>query len=99
MRDLQKKMTHTENELDQTIEKLQSTTSRLDEKDKAFAVAEGEIQALQRKLVLTQDELKRTDSKLATTSADLDQASNLTNEITRAIKILETKNMMDEGRK
>ena len=48
VRDLQKKMQHVENELDQTIEKLQSTVTRLDEKDKAYQTAEGEIQALQR---------------------------------------------------
>ena len=64
-------MTHVENELDQTIEKLSATMNRFEEKDKAFQTAEGEIQALQRKLYLTQDELKRSESKLATTSAEL----------------------------
>ncbi len=38
VRDLQKKMQHVENELDNTIEKLSSTNTKLDEKDKAFQV-------------------------------------------------------------
>ena len=99
VRDLQKKMQHVENDLDQTLEKLQSTTTRFDEKDKAFQTAEGETQALQRKLVLTQDELKRSESKLSSTSKDLEEASDRTNSIAKAIKILESKNMIDEGRK
>lgn len=99
VRDLQKKMQHLENDLDQTLEKLQSTTTKFDEKDKAFQSAEGETQALQRKLVLTQDELKRSESKLSTTSKDLEEASDRTNAIAKAIKILESKNMIDEGSK
>jgi len=58
VRDLQKKMTHLENELDVTIEKLTTTNTKLDEKEKAYAVAESEIQALNRKLFLEQDELE-----------------------------------------
>merc|ERR1719318_199394 len=34
-------MQHVENELDITLEKLTQTTTKLDEKDKAYAVAEG----------------------------------------------------------
>ena len=58
-----------------------------------------QTQALQRKLVLTQDELKRSESKLSTTSKDLEEASDRTNAIAKAIKILESKNMIDEGSK
>ena len=43
-------MQHVENDLDNTLEKLSATNVKLDEKDKAFQLAEGEIQALQRKL-------------------------------------------------
>jgi chromosome segregation ATPase len=52
-------MQHVENELDITLEKLTQTTTKLDEKDKAYAVAEGEIQALKRKISLLEDELER----------------------------------------
>merc|ERR1719515_565073 len=41
-------MQHVENELDITLEKLTQTNTKLDEKEKAYAVAEGEIQALKR---------------------------------------------------
>lgn len=58
VRDLQKKMTHLENELDITIEKLSTTNTKLDEREKAYAVAEGEIQALNRKQTLEKDELE-----------------------------------------
>lgn len=51
-------MTHLENELDITIEKLTTTNTKLDEKEKSYAVAESEIQALNRKLFLEQDELE-----------------------------------------
>ena len=99
VRDLQKKMQHVENELDNTLEKLGVTNVKLDEKDKAFQLAEGEIQALQRKLVLLQDEHQRSENKLAQTTTDLNEASTLTDEINRAIKTLETKNMIDEESK
>ena len=59
MRDLQKKMQHVENELDITLEKLTQTATKLDEKLKAYALAEGEIQALKRKISLLEDELER----------------------------------------
>jgi hypothetical protein len=48
---------------------------RLDEKEKAYQLADGEIQALNRKLVLEQDELERSESKLAATTAELNEAS------------------------
>ncbi len=92
-------MQHVENELDITIEKLVNTNNKLDEKDKSFQLAEGEIQALKRKLVLTEDELERSEAKCATVTADLNSASNRADEISKAIKILETKNMIDEERK
>merc|ERR1712027_178122 len=60
--------------------------------------AEGEIQALKRKLVLLEDELQRSESKLATTTADLSEASTRADDINKAIKVLETKNMIDEER-
>merc|ERR1719273_1044683 len=44
-------MQHVENDLDVTLEKLTTTTTKLDEKEKAYALAEGEIQALHRKIV------------------------------------------------
>ena len=64
MRDLQKKMQHVENELDITLEKLTQTATKLDEKLKAYALAEGEIQALKRKISLLEDELERFSSSL-----------------------------------
>ena len=99
MRDLQKKMQHVENELDITLEKLTQTTTKLDEKDKAYAVAEGEIQALKRKISLLEDELERSESKGTITTKDLSEASALADSINKAIKVLETKNMIDEQSK
>jgi len=51
-----------------------------------------------RKLVLLEDELQRSESKLATTTADLSEASTRADDIHKAIKVLETKNMIDEER-
>ena len=59
-------------------------------------LAEGEIAALKRKLVLLEDELERSESKCAVTTAELNDASNRADEISRAIKTLENKNMIDE---
>merc|ERR1719507_2509413 len=42
-------MQQVENELDNTLEKLGGTNVKLDEKDKAYQLAEGEAAALQRK--------------------------------------------------
>merc|ERR1712083_510149 len=69
-----------------------------DEKDKAYQLAEGEAAALQRKFTLLQDEHQRSETKLTQTTNDLNEASNKTDEINRAIKTLETKNMIDEER-
>merc|ERR1712180_490807 len=98
VRDLQKKMQHVENELDITLEKLTQTTTKLDEKDKAYAVAEGEIQALKRKISLLEDELERSESKGTITTKELSGASALKDAIDKALKTLETKNMIDEQR-
>merc|ERR1712079_402169 len=83
---------------DNTLEKLGATNVKWDEKDKAFQLAEGEAAALQRKFTLLQDEHQRSESKLTQTTTDLNEASNKTDEINRAIKTLETKNMIDEER-
>merc|ERR1712112_723020 len=96
VRDLQKKMQHVENELDITLEKLTQTATKLDEKLKAYALAEGEIQALKRKISLLEDELERSDSKGTITSKELSEASALKESIDKALKTLETKNMIDE---
>merc|ERR1719495_2912203 len=82
-------MQHMENELDITLEKLTQTITKLDEKDKAYAVAEGEIQALKREI---------SESKGTITTKDLSEASALADSINKAIKVLETKNMIDEQR-
>merc|ERR1712110_82549 len=89
-------MQHVENELDITLEKLTQTNTKLDEKEKAYA--EAEIQALKRKIALLEDELERSDSKGNTTSKELSEASALADSINKAIKVLETKNMIDEQR-
>merc|ERR1719225_503758 len=77
---------------------LTQTTTKLDEKEKAYAVAEGEIQALKRKIALLEDELERSDSKGTITTKELSDASALADSINKAIKVLETKNMIDEQR-
>merc|ERR1712080_265168 len=48
--------------------------------------------------VLLEEELERSESKMTITSKELTDASTLCDNITRAIKILETKNMIDEER-
>ena len=92
-------MQHVENELDTTIEKLSSTNTKFDEKDKAFQLAESEAAALTRKMVLEEAEFERTESTLVTVTAELTEKSNLADQINKAIKVLETKNMIDEESK
>merc|ERR1712066_166736 len=94
----EKTVEHVENDLDITIEKLSSTTTKLDEKDKSFQLAEGEIQALKRKMVLTEDELERSETKGTAVTSDLNEASERDQRINKAIKTLEHKNMIDEER-
>ena len=43
--------------------------------------------------------MERSEKKLTVTTAELNDASNRADEINRAIKTLETKNMIDEERK
>ena len=45
-----------------------------------------------------QDEHQRSETKLQTTTSELNKASDRTDKINRAIKTLETKNMIDEER-
>ena len=109
-------MQHVENELDITLEKLTQTATKLDEKLKAYALAEGEIQALKRKISLLEDELERfssfflpckkkhiifsrSESKGTITTKELSEASALKDSIDKALKTLETKNMIDEQSK
>jgi len=54
---------------------------------------------LKRKLVLLEDELSRSETKCATVTAELNEASTRADDINRAIKTLENKNMIDEERK
>ena len=65
----------------------------------SFQLAEGESQALSRKLVLEEAEFERTESTLVTITAELTEKSNLADTINKAIKVLETKNMIDEESK
>ena len=51
------------------------------------------------RFTLLQDEHQRSETKLTQTTNDLNEASNKTDEINRAIKTLETKNMIDEESK
>merc|ERR1712045_76148 len=71
---------------------------KFDEKDKAFQLAESEAAALTRKMVLEEAEFERTESTLVTITAELTEKSNLADTISKAIKVLETKNMIDEER-
>merc|ERR1712045_412669 len=71
---------------------------KFDEKDKAFQLAESEAAALTRKMVLEEAEFERTESTLVTVTAELTEKSNLADQINKAIKVLETKNMIDEER-
>merc|ERR1719259_2948 len=91
-------MQHVENDLDVTLEKLTQTNTKLDEKEKAYSLAEGEIQALKRKIVLLEEELERSEAKGTSTSKELSEASALSDSILKAIKVLETKNKIDEER-
>lgn len=45
-RDLQKKFQHIENDFDLTLEKMTFTLTKLDEKEKAFQLADSEIQVV-----------------------------------------------------
>merc|ERR1719208_776417 len=49
-------------------------------------------------MVLEEAEFERTESTLVTVTAELTEKSNLADEINKAIKVLETKNMIDEER-
>ena len=49
-------------------------------------------------LSVFQDEHQRSETKLQTTTNELNEASDRTDKINRAIKTLETKNMIDEER-
>merc|ERR1719414_1821401 len=49
-------------------------------------------------MVLEEAEFERTESTLVTVTAELTEKSNLADDINKAIKVLETKNMIDEER-
>ncbi len=96
IRDLQKKISNLEAKYDETFEKLISTTSKEEEKDKEWKSAEDDVNNLNRSMLLLEEEVKRRETDLATTVMNLCLTSKEADVVAKKCKILQSKNMTDE---
>jgi len=96
IRDLQKKISGLEAKFDETFEKLQSSTTKEEEKNKEWKDAEEDVNNLARRMLLLEDEVKRRDTELANTVMELCHISRDADVIARKVKVLQSKSMTDE---
>nr|ACO12646.1 Tropomyosin [Lepeophtheirus salmonis] len=81
---------------DETLETLNSTLTKLEEKEVSLAIQEEEIFAMARRLALLEDEQKKTDQKIGVVITDLAKFSQTADSIFRKSKQLEQRNIQDE---
>merc|ERR1711915_589338 len=87
-----------ETELDLTTEKLGIVSLQLEEKEKALAAAELEMNALNRRVSGLEEDLEKTEEKLLQANTKLEKAGTAADDNERAKKVFENKAVDDEKR-
>merc|ERR1712000_711983 len=87
-----------ETELDLTTEKLGIVSLQLEEKEKALAAAELEMNALNRRVSGLEEDLEKTEEKMVAAVAKLDKAATASDDSERAKKVFQSKADDDEKR-
>merc|ERR1712114_155522 len=87
-----------ETELDLTTEKLGIVSLQLEEKEKALAAAELEMNALNRRVSGLEEDLEKTEEKMVAAVGKLDKAATASDDSERAKKVFQCKADEDEKR-
>merc|ERR1712112_754196 len=87
-----------ETEPDLTTEKLGIVSLQLEEKEKALAAAELEMNALNRRVSGLEEDLEKTEEKLVAANTKLDKAASASDDSERAKKVFQCKADEDEKR-
>ena len=87
-----------ETELDLTNEKFSIISLQLEEKEKALAAAELEMNALTRRVSGLEEDLEKTEDKMTAAVAKLDKAGTASDDSERAKKVFQSKADDDEKR-
>uniref|UniRef100_A0A915ELF0 Tropomyosin n=1 Tax=Ditylenchus dipsaci TaxID=166011 RepID=A0A915ELF0_9BILA len=98
LRDTQKKMMQTENDLDKAQEDLAAANVKLEEKEKALQEAEAEVASLNRRTTLIDEELERAEERLKIATEKMEEASANCDESERVRKVMENRSFQDEER-
>ncbi len=96
LRDIGKKIAAAEASLDDTLAKYTKCSSSLEEKEKASADAEDEVNGIARKVVLMEVEAKEADIKVGEVVKDLALKSKEADVILKKVRYFESKNMNNE---
>merc|ERR1711915_225616 len=76
--------------------KLQKATESLEEKEKMYKEEEGNVSALTRRIMLMEEEAKKSETTLADTVTKLAVSPKDADNILKAVKIVQSKNMNNE---
>jgi len=95
---LEKRIAQLTNDVTQANTQVEETNSKLEAKTAQLATTETEVVALTKKLRGLEEELESTDSKYLATSAKLEEAVKASDECERVSRVLEDRQVADEGR-
>ena len=96
LRDYGKKVQQLEIGFDETNDQLLKATESLEEKEKLYKEEEGNVAALSRRIMLMEEEAKKSETNLADTVTKLAICSRDADNILKAVKVVESKNMNNE---
>merc|ERR1712243_333285 len=96
--ELMNKSRQLETELDLTVERFGIVSLQLEEKEKALAAAELEMNALNRRVSGLEEDLEKTEEKMVAAVAKLDKAATASDDSERAKKVFQSKADEDEKR-
>merc|ERR1712126_453777 len=89
--ELMNKARQLETELDLTVERFGIVSLQLEEKEKALAAAELEMNALNRRVSGLEEDLEKTEEKMVQAASKLDKAGTAADDSERAKKVFQSK--------
>ena len=96
IRDSSKRVTKLETNMEETMEKLQSSVSKMEEAEKEFKDKDDDVNAATRRCVLMEEELRIQTEKLAVTIFKLANMSKDADKIVKGMREWENKTMNNE---
>ena len=96
IRDASKKVTKQETSLEETMEKLQASASKMEEAEKEFKDKDDDVNAAARRCVLMEEEVRTNTEKLASTVLKLANMSKDADKIVKGMREWENKTMNNE---